>query len=91
MLLKKGAKIIAHDSKAISNTKIIFREKIQYTNSIREAMKNTECAIIMTTAKEYSQINNNELKLMKKRLIIDSRRLLINRNLDVDYSAIGMG
>ena len=38
-----------------------------------------------------SQINNNELKLMKKRLIIDSRRLLVNHNLDVDYSAIGMG
>ncbi|MBT3407064.1 UDP-glucose/GDP-mannose dehydrogenase family protein, partial [Candidatus Woesearchaeota archaeon] len=91
LLLKKGAKIIAHDSKAIFNTKIIFGEKIQYTNSINEAMKNTECAIIMTTAKEYSQINNNELKLMKKRLIIDSRRLLVNRNLDVDYSAIGMG
>jgi len=91
LLLKKGAKIIAHDSKAIFNTKIIFGEKIQYTNSIKEAMKNTECAIIMTTAKEYSQINNNELKLMKKRLIIDSRRLLINHNLDMDYSAIGMG
>jgi UDPglucose 6-dehydrogenase len=91
LLLKKGANIIAHDSKAISNTKIIFGEKIQYTNSISEAMKNTECVIIMTTAKEYAEINNNELKLMKKRVIIDSRRLLINRNLDMDYSAIGMG
>ena len=91
LLLKKGAKIIAHDSKAISNTKIIFGEKIDYTNSIREAMKNTECVIIMTTAKEYSQISNNELKLMKKRVVIDSRRLLVNHNLDMDYSAIGMG
>ena len=86
-----AAKIIAHDSKAISNTKSVLGEKIQYTDSIKEALKNTECAIIMTTSKEYSKINNNELKLMKKRVIIDSRRLLINRNLDVDYSAIGMG
>jgi len=54
-------------------------------------LKNTECAIIMTTSKEYSKINNNELKLMKKRVIIDSRRLLVNHNFDIDYSAIGMG
>jgi len=91
LLLKKGAKIIAHDSRAISNTKSVLGEKIQYTDSIKEALKNTECAIIMTTSKEYSQINNNELKLMKKRLIIDSRRLLVNHKLDMDYSAIGMG
>ena len=45
----------------------------------------------MTTSKEYSKIKSNELKLMKKRVIIDSRRLLVNHNLDVDYSAIGMG
>jgi UDPglucose 6-dehydrogenase len=91
LLLKKGAKIIAHDSKAISNTKAVLGEKIKYTDSIKEALKNTECAIIMTTSKEYSKINNNELKLMKKRVIIDSRRLLVNHNFDIDYSAIGMG
>jgi len=91
LLLKRGAKIIAHDKKAISNTKAVLGEKIQYTDSIKDALKNTECAIIMTTSKEYSKIKSNELKLMKKRLIIDSRRLLVNHNLDVDYSAIGMG
>ena len=89
--LKKGAKIIAHDEKAISNTKAVLGEKIQYTESIKNALKNTECAIIMTSSNEYSKINNNELKLMKKRVIIDSRRLLVNHNLDIDYSAIGMG
>ena len=91
LLLKKGAKIIAHDSKAISNTKAVLGEKIKYTDSINEALKNTECAIIMTTSQEYSKINNNKLKLMKKRVIIDSRRLLVNHDLDIDYSAIGMG
>ena len=91
LLLKKGVKIIAHDSKAILNTKLVLGDKIQYTDSIKEALKNTECAIIMTTSKEYSKINNNELKLMKKRVIIDSRRLLVNHNFDMDYSAIGMG
>ena len=45
----------------------------------------------MTTSNEYSKIRSNELKLMKKRIIIDSRRLLADHNLDIDYSAIGMG
>ena len=44
----------------------------------------------MTTSNEYSKIKSDELKLMKKRVIIDSRRL-VNHNLDIDYSAIGMG
>jgi UDPglucose 6-dehydrogenase len=91
LLLKKGAKIIAHDLKAISNTKLVLGEKIEYTDSIKESLKNAECAIIMTTAKEYSKITNKELKVMKKRLIIDSRRLLVNHNFDAEYSAIGMG
>jgi UDPglucose 6-dehydrogenase len=91
LLLKKNAKIIAHDKKAISNTKAVLGEKIQYTDSIKDVLKNVECAIIMTTSNEYSKIKSNELQLMKKRVIIDSRRLLVNHNLDIDYSAIGMG
>ena len=91
LLLREGAKIIAHDPKAIPNTKAIFGNKIEYSNSIKEALKNSECAVIMTTWKEYTKINNNELKLMKKPLVVDSRRLLINHNLDMDYSAIGVG
>lgn len=91
LLLRGGAKITAHDPKAIPNTKIIFGNKIEYSSSVKEALKNSECVVIMTTWKEYAEINNNELRLMKKPLIIDSRRLLVNHNLDMDYSAIGVG
>ncbi len=91
LLLREGAKIMVHDPKAIPNTKTIFGNKIEYSNSIKEALKNSECMIIMTAWKEYTEITNNELKLMKKPLVVDSRRLLINHNLDMDYSAIGVG
>lgn len=91
LLLKEGAKIIVHDPRAIPNTKTIFGNKIEYSNFIKEALRNSECAVIMTAWKEYTKINNNELRLMKKPLIIDSRRLLINHNLDMNYSAIGVG
>ena len=90
LLLREGAKIIAHDPKAIPNTKAIFGNKIEYSNFIKEALRNSECAVIMTAWKEYVKINNRHTKLMKRNIIIDTRRIL-NKKLDVDYEAIGIG
>ncbi len=80
-----------HDPKAIQNTKKIFGEKISYSNSMEDALFNSSCAIIMTQWKQYEKINNNTVKKMKRKFIIDSRRILIKKNLDVDYFAIGLG
>jgi hypothetical protein len=45
----------------------------------------------MTQWKEYSKINNNMIRKMNKKIIIDSRRILVNKNIDADYQAIGIG
>ena len=37
------------------------------------------------------KINNKTIKLMAKKLIIDSRRILSNKNLNAKYYAIGLG
>jgi UDPglucose 6-dehydrogenase len=91
MLLKKNAKIKAHDPKATDNTKAVFGNKIEYTESIRDSLKDSYCAVILTPWKQYSQISNEDLKVMKKKLIVDSRRMLVGRKLDMDYYAIGIG
>ena len=90
-LVEKGARITVHDPKAIENTKRVFLDKIEYNKSIIEALTKSQCAIIMTQWKEYSKINNNIIKKMKKKIIIDSRRILANKNIDADYQAIGIG
>tara|TARA_A100001037_G_scaffold173113_1_gene155399 strand:- start:313 stop:1416 length:1104 start_codon:yes stop_codon:yes gene_type:complete len=90
-LIEKGAKITIHDPKAIENTKKIFLNKIEYNESIINALTKSQCAIIMTQWKEYSKINNNTIKKMDKKIIIDSRRILVNKKIDVDYQAIGIG
>ena len=90
-LIEKGARIIVHDPKAIENTKKIFLNKIEYSESIINALTNSQCAIIMTQWKEYSKINNNTIRRMNKKLIIDSRRILADKNIDADYQAIGIG
>jgi UDP-N-acetyl-D-mannosaminuronate dehydrogenase len=45
----------------------------------------------MTHWKEYEKIDNKTIKYMNKKFIIDSRRILSNKNLDAKYHAIGLG
>ena len=45
----------------------------------------------MTQWKEYSKINNEMIKKMDKKIIIDSRRILADKDINVDYNAIGIG
>ena len=90
-LLKKKAKITIHDPKAIKNTKKIFEEKINYAKTINAALSKSECVIIMTQWKQYEELTNNQFKYMKTKFVIDSRRMLVKKQLNVDYYAIGLG
>jgi UDPglucose 6-dehydrogenase len=89
--LKRKAKIIIHDPKAIKNTRNVFGEKINYGKSIKDALSKSHCVIIMTQWKQYEKLNNKEFNFMSKKLVIDCRRMLIGKELDVDYFAIGLG
>ena len=90
-LLKNKAKITIHDPKAIENTKKIFGEKILYTKSIADALNKSQCVIIMTHWKQYDALNNNSIKHMNKKIIVDCRRVLAKKELDAEYYAIGIG
>ena len=90
-LLKNKSKITIHDPKAIENTKKIFGKKILYTTSISDALNKAQCVIIMTHWKQYDTLNNNSIKHMSKKIVIDCRRVLAKKELDVKYYAIGIG
>ena len=90
-LLKKQAKIKVHDPMAIENVKKKYKNKITYSNSISDALKDSYCGVIMTAWPEYSKIKNKNLENMKKRIIIDTRRILKDQKLDCIYNAIGIG
>jgi len=90
-LLKKQAKITVHDPMAIENVRKKFKKRITYANSISDALENSYCCVIITAWPEYSKITNKNLKHMKKRIIVDSRRILKNSKLDCIYNAIGIG
>ena len=90
-LLKNKANITIHDPKAIESTKKIFGEKIIYAKSIADALNKSQCGVIMTHWKQYDTLNNNSIKHMSKKIIIDCRRVLVKKELDVEYYAIGIG
>ena len=67
-LIKSGAVVKIHDPKALDNARKIFHDNITYTDSIPSALKDSQCAIIMTKWKEYERINNKTTKYMKKKI-----------------------
>ncbi len=91
LLLNAKADIIVHDPLAIKNTKEIFKRKILYAKSIHKSLEKSECVVIMTPWRQYKQLSDKDFQIMKKPIVIDTRRLLINKNLGVDYYATGVG
>ena len=89
--LKMNAKITVFDPKAIDNTKKIFGKKIIYKNSINEALEKSECAIFMTYWREFEKIDYKTIKHMKRKLIIDCRRIFAEKNMGKEYFALGIG
>ena len=47
--------------------------------------------IIMVHWKQFEKINNNTIHQMKKKFIIDCRRVLSEKQLNSEYHAIGIG
>ena len=89
--LKRKVNVTIHDPRAIDNTKNVFKDKINYAKAVKDAISGSQCVIIMTQWKQYEKLTNNDFKQMKKKMIIDCRRILVNKQLDVDYYAIGFG
>ena len=90
-LLKKKARITIYDPKAMRNTMKIFGDKIIYAKSITDALNNSQCVIMMTHWKQFDTLNNNSIKHMKRKFIIDCRRILAKKELNAEYYAIGIG
>lgn len=79
-LLKKGAKINAHDFKALQNAKNYFlkQKNISFFDNAEDAIaKKTQLILILTEWKEYIQIDFEKLLNENKSLkIFDTRNLL---------------
>lgn len=92
-LLERGAKVIAYDPIGIENTKKIFKDSIEYTTDIDEAIKDSEACFIMTEWAEILNYDINKYKInMKVPLIFDGRncyKVDDMKDLGILYYSIG--
>ncbi|EPB3609982.1 UDP-glucose/GDP-mannose dehydrogenase family protein [Campylobacter jejuni] len=92
-LLEQKVKICAYDPKAMDLAKQILGDKIDYANSMYEAIKDADAIAILTEWKEFSSLDlKKTYDLLNHKKIIDLRNL-IDKNeaikLGFEYQGIG--
>jgi UDPglucose 6-dehydrogenase len=76
-LIKKKAKVSAHDPQAIENAKEIFKDKIEYTDNEYKTMNDADAIMILTEWNQYRSLDlEMTKKLMKGNIILDTRNLI---------------
>ena len=87
-----GLNVKVHDPMAIENFKNEFGNKIEYCKSVNSCLQDTDCCIILTDWDEYKKLHAKSFSVMKKKNVIDTRRILDSKKLkNVNFHAIGLG
>lgn len=93
-LLHEGAKVKVYDPRAQNNFEKIFGKKIEYCNTINEAIENTDIVLITSELPEIKNYNLiNYCNLMKEANVYDGRNcysLSDVSNYGIFYSGIGI-
>lgn len=75
-LLRAGVEITAYDPEAIETTKAIIGDKIIYTKTNYDAIKNADALVIVTEWNEFRNPDMDKVKeLLKNPVIFDGRNL----------------
>ena len=94
-LLKRGAKILAYDPKAIEEAKFYFQDRITYAKNSYEALTNCDCMLLLTEWNEFRRPDFDKIKtLLKNPVIFDGRNQYNAERLKekgFEYYQIGVG
>ncbi len=92
-LIKRGiTDIVGYDPKALETAKIELKEKIFYAPSIKDALEDSECALLITEWDEFKKLKPDDFKKhMKTPNLVDGRRLYNYEefNSSIPFRAIG--
>ncbi|MFX0030884.1 MAG: UDP-glucose dehydrogenase family protein [Candidatus Hermodarchaeota archaeon] len=92
-LLKRNiTNIVGYDPKALETAEAELGNRIKYVNSIEEALKNSECVLLVTEWDEFKDLTPEDFKKhMKTPNLVDGRRIYdydkFNKN--ISFRAIG--
>jgi UDPglucose 6-dehydrogenase len=91
-LLKKGAKVVAYDPKAMENARARLGDGVAYASSARGALEGAEACLLLTEWEEFKNLQGKDFNAMKRKLAIEGRRCLDRGRLEgVEYHGIGRG
>ena len=94
-LLKRCAKILAYDPKAIEEAKFYFQDRITYAKNSYDALTNCDCMLLLTEWNEFRRPDFDKIKtLLKNPVIFDGRNQYNAERLKekgFEYYQIGVG
>lgn len=92
-LLNRGAKIQAYDPKAFDYAKILWADKITYSESSYKAVENADALLLLTEWNEFRRPDFEKIKnLLKTPIIFDGRNQYNGTRLiekGFDYTCVG--
>ena len=92
MLVKEGARVVAHDPKAIENAKREMGDSISYAKSASEALQDADACALVTEWGQFADIPLSDFKKMKGKLIVEGRDILDKKALKkAGFKYLGIG
>ena len=92
-LLDRGANVFAFDPVGVENAKKLFGDKVVYTKTVEEALKDAKLCFIMTEWQEIKELTPEDFKEnMSDVLVYDGRNCYLPetmRNAGIEYHSIG--
>ena len=92
-LLDMGANVFAFDPVGVENAKKLFGDKVVYTKTVKEALKDAKLCFIMTEWQEIKELTPEDFKEnMSDVLVYDGRNCYLPetmRNAGIEYHSIG--
>jgi UDPglucose 6-dehydrogenase len=92
-LLEEGANVIVYDPAATANAKTIFGDRISYSESAIQCLRNSDCCILATEWDEFKKLEQKDfVDNMRQPIVIDGRRLYDPEKFKgLQFKAIGLG
>ncbi|WP_454844303.1 UDP-glucose dehydrogenase family protein [Priestia megaterium] len=92
-LIKRGAELRAYDPIAMENAKLHLPRNVKYVESLEGALKDADCAVIITEWDEFKNMDLFELRnLLKEPILFDGRNcfsLEIVKENKIEYHSVG--
>lgn len=93
-LLEEGASVVTYDPAAMSNAKRILDERVEYTSSAINCIKDADCCIVTTEWEKFKKLKPGDfIENMREPILIDGRRIYNPAEFreKLHYLGVGLG